>query len=161
MRKIFAGAMIFSVIGAVILGGALAWTSTVTLKNQSVDVGSLTFDISYSQSTDALLGPDGETNTVGFIAIQNTGDFNLELDSSLNGARIIVTNVDAGHASCDTTNFTGGVQDLGQGILPANSTGFTEDVARVVMTVKLGAPNACIGATVTYDILIVLHTTGN
>ncbi len=171
MRKIFAGAMAFSVIGAVILGGALAWNQTQTITGNTVSVGDLSFNAVYTQSAAAQLGPnDGIANTLGTLDFTNTGDFNLILVSSTqqapNGSRVIVLNVDQGHASCSTANFTGGVQDQGSPVFaaapPSPGVPITySNAAKVVMAVGLTAPNACIGATVSFDILVVVATSNN
>ena len=160
MRKVFAGALIFSVIGAVVLGGTLAWQSTkIVASNQLVSVGALNWDSTYTQSSDALLGPDGSVTTVGFGNLVNAGDFNL----ALLGGAVIVKNVDTGHASCDTGNFVGSIIDLTGGEILADppAANVIEDAYRVQILVLQGAPTACIGATITYDVKITVGTTGN
>jgi len=160
MRKIFAGALIFSVIGAVVLGGTLAWVQTKTVAtNQLVSVGALNWDSTYTQSSDALLGPDGSVTTVGFGDLVNAGDFNLVLL----GGSVIVKNVDTGHASCDTGNFVGTIVNLidGEVINDPPASNFVQDAYRVQILVLQGAPAACIGATITYDVKISVGTTGN
>ena len=66
MRKIFGGAMLFSAVGATVLGGALAWNSTELTPPQTVEVGTVEFTILYVQHPDAMLGPnDGVPNDIG------------------------------------------------------------------------------------------------
>jgi hypothetical protein len=162
MRKIFAGAMLFSVIGAVILGGTLAWQNTqLVADNETVDVGTLQWGSVYTQSTNAQLGPNGFTSTVGFGTLANTGDFNIVLLADQSS--VVIVNVDQGHASCDTVNFSGAIQDLTGGSTIAAGTSWANggDAYRVVMTVAANAPFACMGATVTYDVYITVGTVTN
>jgi hypothetical protein len=161
MRKVFAGALIFSIIGAVVLGGTLAWQNSKTVaSNAQVSVGALNWSSVYEQASDALLGPDGSVTTVGHGSILNAGDFNL----ALLGGSVIIKNVDTGHASCDPANFTGAVQSLIEGDVipePPAPGSAVDDAYRVVITVKQGAPASCIGATITYDVKVTVGTTPN
>lgn len=165
MRKVFAGAMLFSVIGAVILGGTLAWQDTRRVAaNQTVEVGILEWGSIYTQSSDAQLGPNGYQNTIGFGTLSNTGEFNL----ALLGGQVLVTNVrtlatpGSSHANCDTDNFFGSVETLpfdGDGYI---APGQTVDRAYIVkMQVADTAPVSCMGATVTYDVFVTVGTLGN
>jgi hypothetical protein len=166
MRKIFAGAMLFSVIGAVILGGTLAWQNTqLVATNVVVPVGTLGWGSIYVQETDALLGPNGYVTTVGHGTLSNTGDFNIKLLAS--GSSVLIRNVDSGHSSCDPWNFWGTVQDLTGGTVIAPGTSFADGpngpgmAYRVLIGVKDNAPFACMGALVTYDVYITIETTTN
>ena len=174
MRKIFAGAMVFSVIGAVILGGTLAWSNTVILGPNNVSVGQIAFTAVFSPAASALLGPNGHENTVGTIDVSNTGTFNLRVDGASKenpgGSRVVIKNVDQGHASCDTDNFTGSVTPInGDNASPGqvdapNPPAVSHTVfnlAQVKMSVIALAPNACQGAVVTFDILVVGTTITN
>lgn len=160
MRKIFAGAMLFSVIGAVILGGTLAWQSTVQVAhNQGVSVGTLAFGSFYTQETDALLGPDGYTTVVGHGTLSNTGNFNIALLASSPHTKVVIRDVDANHAACDVDNFVGTVEDLfpGQTLAPGDTQA---DAYRVKIKVIEGAPEACMGAFVLYDVFITAGSLG-
>jgi hypothetical protein len=166
MRKIFAGAMLFSVIGAVILGGTLAWQNTqLVADNETVDVGTLAWSSTYTQSTNARLGPNGFTSTVGFGTLTNGGDFNIVLLPL--ASSVVIVNVDQGHASCDPANFSGAVVDnTGGSTIPAGTSwadgpNGPGDAYWVRMTVAENAPFACMGATVTYDVYITVGTVTN
>lgn len=159
MRKIFAGAMAVSALGSIILGGALAWNASFTVDDASATVGVLSFDASYDESPDALLGPDGNTTTVGMIDLTNTGDFNLGWDSGV----VIPTNLNAASSACDVANFTGQVTPLGaiqtaQGLAPGQDQ---LSAARVEITVRTGAPVACAGQTLSFDVVVTLKTLAN
>jgi hypothetical protein len=165
MRKVFAGALIFSVIGAVILGGTLAWqNSKLVASNQTVDVGILDWGSVYVQNSDALLGPNGYTNQVGIGSLVNSGEFNL----ALLGGQVVIRNVatvfnpGAGHGSCDADNFFGSVESLvpaANGYLSPGEA--LEDAYVVKIGVAAAAPTACMGATVTYDVYVTVGTLGN
>jgi hypothetical protein len=165
MRKVFAGAMLFSVIGAVILGGTLAWQNTKKIgETQTVDVGFLDWGSVYTQNSDAQLGPNGYQNQIGIGSISNSGEFNL----SLLGGLIVIRNVQtiatpgSSHANCDTDNFFGSVESLvppGDGFFAPGVT--VEDAYVVKMSVADTAPNSCMGATVSYDVYVTVGTLGN
>ena len=165
MRKIFAGAMIFSVIGAVILGGALAWSSTFHIGPLTATVGDLAFSATYDQAPDAIIGPNGVSTRMGDLDITNDGDFNLvnRLASPADpgGSRILILNVDASHASCAPSNFSGTL--LTNNVIEINQLGLAPgataiDALSVQLNVAASAPNACIGTTVSYDIILVMAT---
>jgi hypothetical protein len=158
MRTVFAGAALFSIVGSVVFGGALAWNSSVTLTGVQATIGDLEYTANYNPAPNALLGPDGATTTVGNIDLQNTGDFNLGWDSAL----VIPKSVDALHPACDVSNFSGQVSPNGaivtSGIAP---NVIQANAARVMITVKSGAPVACAGGTLTFDIVVTLKTLPN
>ena len=157
MRKIFGGAMLFSAVGATILGGALAWNDTQISGPQTVDVGAMGFAIEYVQHPDALLGPnDGTPNEIGGGRLSNTGNLNL----FWNAGAVEVYNVDASNATCNPSNFLGVVTpilDLGAG--GELSAGAVSQEGYVVdMSVLTSAPEACQGATVSYLVAITMST---
>src|SRR5690606_15049739 len=127
----------FSVVGATVLGGALAWQASWTVQDQQVDIGNLSFTADFEPSADALLGPDGATSTVGIITVDNTGDFNM----LWNSGTVIAKNLDAAHANCDVANFTGAVTPLNSfDVQPIGPGDILDPAARVEITVKSGAP---------------------
>ncbi|MFN0095453.1 MAG: hypothetical protein ACKVVT_11860 [Dehalococcoidia bacterium] len=164
MRKIFGGAMAFSVVGAAVLGGTLAWESDQISGPQSVNVGALEWTLGYAQVTDALIGPNGTVVLLGHVALSNDGDFNLTIpDGDGLGEVIIesvVTETGANHAACDAYNFFGDVQNTSwdDELEPGEIESFA---ARVVMGVADDAPEACIGATVNYFVRVAVVTDGN
>ncbi len=162
MRKIFGGAMLFSVIGAVVLGGSLAWSATKNTGENQITVGTIDFSISYFQLA-SLLGPNGTSTQVGGGQINNTGTFNLVWDS---GA-VFIINVTPGNGnSCGVQNFSGTVNPvlalaqspIGQPIPPGanNVDGYVVNIATA-----LNAQVACQGAAVSYVVAITMKTDGN
>ncbi len=155
MRKIFGGAMLFSAVGATILGGALAWNDTQQTPPQTVDVGSVEFTIAYTQASDALLGPnDGVPNRVGDGLISNTGDLNLNWSAGT----VLFTNVDAQHATCNVSNFAGAVTPYGDVTGEISAGQLSQEGYFVDIAVLPVAPEACQGATVSYVVSITLAT---
>jgi len=157
MRKIFGGAMLFSALGAAVLGGALAWTNTEVSDINTVGVGTVSFGMEYVQNSGALLGPDdGINNEVGTGLVQNTGQLTIGYHSG--GVEILdVTGPAGGTAACNTSNFGGAVTWLGQssGSDLANGDIGAFDVG---MNVAPGAPDACQGATVSYVVFVTMQT---
>ena len=163
MRKIFGSAMAFSVVGATVLGGTLAWNSDQVTPVNSVLVGALDWTLSYEQVTDALIGPNGHSVVLGHVTIGNDGDFNLSVPSTNLGEVIIeeVLTVNPGnHASCDALNFVGAVTntDWDDEIAPGETS---VHAARVDMLVDEDAPEACIGAEVRYHVRVAVETADN
>jgi hypothetical protein len=156
MRKIFGGAMLFSAVGATVLGGALAWNSTEITPPNNVDVGTIDFDILYVQHPDALLGPnDGVPNDVGGGTITNNGTLNLFYEVG----SVQIFNVASQHATCNTSNFVGSVTPvLDLAFNQEVSAGETEEGYRVGIAVLPSAPEACMGATVSYLVAITMST---
>jgi len=84
MRKIFGGAMAFSVVGAVLLGGVLAWQASDAVHSQN-QVGAGGLDVRIDTSwPDAngpdgvIIGPNGHETDVALLDVTNTGTFNLK-----------------------------------------------------------------------------------
>ena len=155
MRKIFAGALIFSVIGAVILGGTLAWSNSKTLGPYQITVGSLSWDVSFSPANSGMAGPNGAENLAGTGIVTNLGDYEI----GLVGGTVIIKNVDVGHAACDANNFSGRFVNVWGDAIPITST--VDDAFQVLFKVGETAPQSCIGATVTYDLRVTVTTGGN
>jgi hypothetical protein len=164
MRKVFGGAMIFSIVGAIVLGGALAWNSSKTQGPFPVSVGTLSWQFFYGQDPSAELGPDGNITRVGQGWIENDGDFQIALNDP-NPGSVFIQNVSPGHDNCNVNNFFGGLNsdqkgdthpvDSGTVGPHGNKTGgdFWVDIG-----VAANAPTACIGATISYTVTVNIHT---
>jgi hypothetical protein len=168
MRKIFGGAMLFSGLGAAILGGALAWNASETTGLETIDVASIEFDMTYIQSPEAILGPnDGVHYPVGRIWLENDGEMNIKFHSS--AVEIVSYTKSNGapddQAACAVTNFGGSTtatQALNtQPILePGNDAEPADDPPHLTvnMAVAAGAPDACQGGEVTYRVVVTMQT---
>lgn len=156
MRKIFGGAMLFSAVGATILGGALAWQDTQITDFEQVDVGTVSFAIDYTEAPGQLLGPnDDSPNLVGGGLISNTGTLNLYWVGGQVGMAGTSNN-----ATCNASNFVGTVTPLADlafgGELSAGELG--QQGFQVDIAVKSSAPEACMGETLTYTVAVTMGT---
>lgn len=168
MRKIFGGAMLFSALGAVILGGALAWNSSEVSGINNIDVMSIEFDMTYIQDPNAILGPnDGVHRRIGGVWIQNDGESNLLYNT---GALEILTvdinqnGVQDDEGICAPANFGGSLEPTlalsatTGGLPPDNDAEPLSDPAHLVVrgAVATNAPDGCQGAEVWYRVVVVM-----
>ena len=171
MRKIFAGAVLVSVIGAVLFGGAFAWRTSDSARGAAL-VGENGFEITYQPICDGiadvpylddaepadvdiapipchtLIGPNGSRTEVGRGSGKNEGDFKLAVvDGDVKIRRLHnLTN------DCSVEHFGGDVLLLNPGeIIPPGGEG-GKFVAFV--SVKQSAPPSCQGKLVYYRLTI-------
>jgi hypothetical protein len=157
MRKIFGGAMLFSALGAVLLGGALAWNATETIYGSNV-VGTVDFDLVNANYTNNQLGPNGSPAIeVVQAEIDNNGSFSLYLQT----ATTDVYDVNSFDATCLEAHFIGGGHIEGGSALQTNPEvppGATEGwVVGTVATDSI-APEACQGSTVFWAFHVTMGT---
>ncbi|MGD9932638.1 MAG: hypothetical protein AB7T37_02885 [Dehalococcoidia bacterium] len=174
MRKIFGSSMLLSMVGATVLGGALAWDATQQTDIEVVQTGTIAFDMEYLTGDDVpavapyngpyttTIGPnDGQFKRVGVGSLENVGSYNLVFGGGL--VSIISTSGGGGLLSqvCDVNNFEGkvspGAELLFDPILEPNTSqgaGFVVDLA-----VKTTAPESCMGVDVSYIVTINMATT--
>ena len=172
MRKVFAGAAVFSVTAALLFGGAFAWRTSDSARGAAL-VGENEFSITYqpvcdgvadvpylddAEPTDAealaappchtLIGPNGTTTEVGRGAGKNEGDFKLQVvDGEVKIRRLHYAAND-----CSVDDFGGDVRLLSPGeIIPPGGEG-GKFVAFV--SVDDGAPASCQGELVYYRVTI-------
>jgi hypothetical protein len=165
MRQIFGGAMVFSVIGAIILGAALAWTTSQSTGEQSVFVGNMAWTLHYS-TEDVKLGPNGVTTYgVGDGYIDNNGDFPLTVASGavfIDSTNPPLDTPPPPANSCPINNFTGALRPLGIQPMPplTNGTGNLGDPGtfQVDITTASGAPVECAGMEVEYHVRVDVQT---
>ena len=159
--------MALSALAAVIMGGALAWKSNQVAFGEAT-VGVMDWSLEYQANEDALIGPDGNPPVeVGIGVVHNQGDFNLKYSD---GA-VVITNVipDAVNAlSCGSGNFVGSVKGIGiaydDPVPPEGTPGpaFLDHGIQFAAMIAVvgGAPEACMGDTVTYAVQIEVQTSG-
>ena len=151
--------MLFSVIGAVVLGGSLAWTETQISAVQQSTVGDLAFSLQCA-TTGELLGPNGSTSTVGNCQVTNDGTFNLAFNPA--GSSTYITGTNDG-AACTAGNFIGAMIPGGDFVVP----GFVlapGDVGQGLQgkILTLGtAPNGCQGVVVSWVMAVTMETSPN
>lgn len=168
MRKIFGGAMAFSMVGAVVLGGVLAWSNSETYDETS-QVGLLDFDLDVSHLGDRIGPDDGIYRVVDNVRIENTGGstgYDLLYDSGKVDI-LDVSNPVSGQsdqANCGIQNFVGRVVDLTNGkvlLSTSNDPDNLEGFVRTEMSVNVGAPAACQSDMVNYRVTINMKTKAN
>jgi hypothetical protein len=182
MRKIFAGAMAFSVIGAVILGGALAWRDSESFVGVS-QVGNTSWDLDGPLCTEEtvsffggdevsdchdfpgtltddvlltsfLLGPSGDEVDIAYGSIENNSDstFNIKLA----GGDVVITS--ATPNSCAKSNFAGTVRGLGADHASPIAPGHHGGQFAAAIQVVPNANEACMGAFVGWQVTIFADT---
>jgi hypothetical protein len=180
MRKIFAGAMAFSVIGAVILGGALAWNDQESFVGIS-QVGSFDWDLDGPLCTDEtipdiapchddpgtltndpaltfnLLGPAGEEVDIAYGSIENSSDSNFSI--KFVGGEVLIGEIVAA-GLCNSANFAGLVSGLGAMHAEPIEPGEHGGQFRAAIQVVSNANEGCIGATVGWQTNIFVETAG-
>jgi len=175
MRKIFGGAMAFSMIGAVVLGGVLAWSNSQELDGSSV-VGSISWSVCHT-GTVAPVCPLGDGPTGDYIGpdddhivwvdnrhIVNTGlpgDFRIQFDPAASKVDITDTtdtpvNSQTDQNNCAVVWFGGSVAAIG--INDVLNPGDVGAPFRIGMQVHPGAPTACMGDTVSWKATITVKT---
>jgi hypothetical protein len=163
MRKIFGGAMAFSMVGAVVLGGVLAWSNSHSYE-ESVRVGSIGFSLTHEHNGGRIGPNDGQYKPVDDVTVHNTGGddgFTLTWDTP----HVDFEDVHNGGgavdiANCNISNFAGKV-DTVAGVLNngINAVGGGQSGhALVQIAVLSGAPDACQGDLVEYRVTINMKT---
>lgn len=173
MRKIFGGTMLLSITGAIILGGAFAWTNSKTTGEETIHVGSVAWELNYEQEPGVYLGPnDGTLRLVGDGWIKNKADSDFAL-------RITGGSVNIDHvlpSVCGVSSYFGSkvysqdgtglqVVDPGHSGKKDEEPGLTAGRYNVEMSLNSNTPDSCAGAEVAYTVRVDVNTaiksTGN
>ncbi len=153
MRKIFGGSLVFSLVGAVVLGGVFAWTLSDT-ESDSAEVGVADFVIQY-ESNENILGPAGASTFVGTggahawpseydIVISDNEDHELRIDT-----------VSSGQGECSIADFSGWIDiQSGEVVLPAGEDNYEDLVFTAHIETLDSASENCMGRTVGYTVEI-------
>lgn len=162
LRKVFAGATLLSVTGAILLGGVFAWRTDQKVSGEAV-VGYQAFTIyDFIDGKAPVLGPNGAESHVSWLQLQNTGMFLIEITGGIVTIDS-VSNPGIGgepgpdNPACTPEHFSGDVrldEDMSQGwdyVLFPGQVGGEFDI---FLTVEWDAPNSCMGAIVQYTVTI-------
>ena len=124
MRKIFGGALALSVLGATVLGGALAWNDTQEELGVAL-VGTVDWELN-AYPTANVLGPNGAEAVVSYLTIENTGTALANFNIKYGDGTVVIGNL-VGDQTCNRGNFSGTVRGLGldwdEPIAPGNLLG--------------------------------------
>jgi hypothetical protein len=158
MRKIFGGAMLFSALGAAILGGALAWNNTQSVSDSNF-VGDVDFSVTFTPNG-AVIGPNDDVfKKVGTGDVTNSGFFSLWFQPDLSSVRI--DDVNSLDATCLESHFAGRIvafaELLGE-VPPPPNIGSTADGFDVEIATAGSAPSACQSSVVFWTAYITMGT---
>ena len=168
VREFFATGMIVSLVGAGVLGSAMAWSNQTEVVHTE-HVGSIAFDFGANgellQPHAIDIGPPGRSpSRVLDGQIRNTGAFAIVLDNISSVQITDVTNggVIPGAAPCLATNFTARfVNDdefrQNAAVLPGSVGGRFH----VDMGINGDAPASCADQDLSYTLRIITRTSGS
>lgn len=145
MRKLFIGTMLTSLLGAAVIGGALAWTGSTPAASVTASSGAVAVVISGYNPTGNLVVPTATDIKVADAGITNNGDITVHVT----GGSVTVTNLGV----CGITGSVGNIN--GGNVAPATSFAPLYDV---FLNMPTGAPNGCQGQTINYDLTINVAT---
>ena len=162
MRKIFAGATIFSLIGAALLGGVFAFTVSDHINGQNT-VGEGGIELDEQQLLDNLLGPNGSDVVVALADIDNVGDFHVhefggevhisEVSQCAPGDELCEDTL-----KCNTTHFGGFIWYEGVDYLEPGDLSEGDAQVSVFVTMAEDAPPTCQGRVVSWNAWITAET---
>jgi hypothetical protein len=173
MRKVFAGATIFSLIGAALLGGVFAFQVSDHASGEN-QVGYAGLEISeFQQVTEyrcdmyqycgempVLIGPNGQDNIVAVGELNNPG---MYLVGNFTGEVKINSTADEYERGpdvqkCNTTDFHGWVWFEGEGQLDPNDYDLGDEKFSVLVGPVEDAPDSCQGNWVGWEVWIFGET---
>jgi hypothetical protein len=103
MRKIFGGTMVLSIVGAVVLGGILAFQSQQTTNEFQASVGDATWALAYESEPNTIVpGYGNEIVGEGYLANDPTSSFSIVNT----GGVVTISEVTSG---CPSSLFTSAV----------------------------------------------------
>lgn len=170
MRFAFGGAVSFSLIGAAVLGGVLAWSGEESVSGSN-SVGAIDFELVNQLFLNPKLGPDGAPAADVFQAdVLNEGDFRLSF-SHFSGVTLNQVNFRGGGpngaaAVCNPSNFAGGVRYDPEAVNPNGPGDGVVDIGeltdgrplRIAIGAVPGASSDCQGKNVTWTARIIFNS---
>jgi len=155
MRKIFGGAMLFSALGAAVMGGALAWNASESVSGTNF-VGGVNFALGFAPNG-AVIGPnDGIPKLVGSGDVDNNSLYHLYYQPGQSSVHI--DDVDSFDATCLEDHFLGSVS-IYDGLMDGiDALTGPEDGFDVRIATLLGAPSDCQNSLVWWTAYITMGT---
>jgi hypothetical protein len=152
MRKLFIGTMVVCLLGALTIGAVLAWTGSTPAKKYNTQTGSVCAAIYGESYTGNQVYPTGSAIGVlrgGFSNCTSSPGISLSLYDANPGD--VAINSPGG---CSLSGDVAMLSD--ETVSPGNTT--TADRWEAQITMGAGAPNACQGQTIDYDVTINVET---
>lgn len=158
MRKIFIGTMLASLLSAIVIGGALAWTGSTTA-SYSTSSGAISVAIAGAGSTGNQIYPTGSNIPLVTGAIQNNTAANPGVNVAITGGTL--TNFLSNGGVCNAWlalpgAWTGSVTVTdGSGVAPGGAVGGGWSAG---VSVYPTMDNDCQNRPFTYDVTINVTT---
>ena len=153
------GTMLASLFGAIIVGGALAWTGSATVSGYSSTSGAINVALANAAYTGNQIYPTGSTISLVTGQIQNNTTANPGVAVAITGGSL--ANLDSNDGTCDAWLALGGawsgsvgVTD-GSPVAPGGGVGGGWDAG---VSIHPTMHNACQNKTFTYDVTINVTT---
>ena len=155
-RKVFGGAMVLSISGAIIVGGVFAWGATAT-SNGTAHVGKASTHSVYEAKPKALIGPnDGQFREVGHLELYNDAGSQYGLRMRNDGT-VVVTDTNEDHApddgKCLLKDFQGQVT-VGDTISIVLPGALQPGLGQVAIAVLPSAAPSCQDKTISFTATI-------
>ena len=148
MRKLFIGTILVSLLGAAVIGAALAWTGQATSTAQPARTGIVSAQVWNVVGTNAPVVPTGQWIKVADGGLSNNGDIALHAVSG-SVSNVWVTNVGA-------CGLSGLVQITDGGFVAVGA--MASPLYDVSLAMPTNAGNACQNGAITYDLTINVDT---
>ena len=144
MRKLFIGTILVSLLGAAVIGAALAWTSQAVSTGQTAATGVASAQVWNVVGTGAKVIPTGNSILVANGGLYNNGDIAVgAVTGSVSNA--VVTGV-------GTCGLSGSVVITNGGMVSVGAT--ASPLYDVYLAMATNAGNACQNGAITYDLTI-------
>ena len=145
MRKLFIGTILVSLLGAAVIGAALAWTGSVTGGGDAT-AGTVGVAFYNWNAISSVVVPNAADIKVAETGFSNTGNITVQAT----GGSVPSINVPA--ATVCNGYLSGSVQVAhGDWVSPGSSIGYAYDV---FLKMNADAPDDCQGKTISYDVTI-------
>lgn len=149
MRKLFIGTIVVSLLGALVIGAALAWTGSAK-GPASATAGTVGVEFYNWQPTGNPVIPNDSYIKIADSGFHNTGDIAVHATGGL------VDNIWVAGASACNDDISGAVNvSDGSAVAPG---GYIADAYDIFLYMGAGAEDSCQGATINYDVTINVGT---
>jgi len=150
MRKLFIGTLMVSLLGALVIGAVLAWTGSTT-DSSSAQAGSVSVAFyGYDQTANKVV-PNDQWIEVANGGLTNNGDIPVHVRADPNAGS--VGSISYSPACGGSANTLGAVNQASGSTVNVGAS-VDDPLYRVYLKADTGLPDACQGATISYDVTI-------